>query len=413
MAEKVVVTGLGVISPIGNDFKTTWKNLKAGVSGAGPITLMDVTDFKTKIACEVKDFNPLDYMDKREVSRHDRFTHFCLAASREAITHAQLTAGSFDPERAAIVFGIGVGGMNSAEQSARLLQNRGPLRLPPMTIPKMISNIGPAYVAIQHQIYGPVYVITTACTSGADAINNAVQHIRAGSMDVVLAGGSESPITGLGIGGFNAIQALSTKFNDQPARASRPFDADRDGFVIAEGGAVMVLESETHARKRGVPILAEIAGVSSTTDAYHPIAPHEKGRGIIRAMQKGLEDANITPQDIGYINAHGTSTRLNDKIETASIKEVFGDHAYKLKVSSTKSMHGHMIGGTGVMEAIICVQAIREGFIPPTINYENPDPECDLDYTPNVGVAQEVEYALSSSLGFGGHNGVIVVHRYS
>lgn len=413
MAEKVVVTGIGVISPVGSNLETAWENLKAGVSGAGPVTLLDVTEFKTKIACEVKDFNPLDYMDKRDVSRHDRFTQFCLASSREAMQHAKLTVGNFDPDRTAVIFGIGVGGLGSAERSTATLRARGPLRLPPMTIPQMISNIGPAYVAIQHQVYGPVYVVTTACTSGTDAINIAMQHIRSGIVDIAIAGGSESPITGMGIGGFNALQALSTKFNDQPTRASRPFDAERDGFVIAEGSAVMILESETHARNRGIPILAEIAGAASTTDAHHPIAPHGEGRGIIQAMRRALKDASVIPQDIDYINAHGTSTKLNDSVETASIKEVFGEHAYKLKISSTKSMHGHMIGGTGVMEAIACVQATREGFIPPTINYENPDPACDLDYTPNVGVSQEVEYAMSSSLGFGGHNGVIVVHRYA
>ena len=409
MAEKVVVTGLGAITPVGNDVDTVWHNIKNGVSGAGPITRFDTTEYKTKIACEIKDFDPCDYMDKRDARRHDLCTQYSLVAASQAMEHANLKPGNFDPDRAGVIVGVGIGGFGTVVDSVHTLLSRGPGRTHPMTIPKMIANMGPAQVAISHGLHGPAYAVTTACTSGTDALTSASALIRSGASDVVIAGGSEAPIITLGIAGFNALQALSSHFNDQPTRASRPFDALRDGFVIGEGAVLFVLESETHARNRGAKMIAEIAGVASTNDAYHYTAPHAEGVGIISAMRLALKEAGIGPERIDYINAHGTSTKINDRIETMAIKKVFGDHAYKLKVSSTKSMHGHMIGSTGSMEVMMCIKAIEENFAPPTINYENPDPDCDLDYVPNVGVKHNIEHALSSSLGFGGHNGVAIV----
>lgn len=408
---KVVVTGYGAVSPVGHSMSSTWENIKAGTSGGGPLTRFDTTEFKTKIACEVTDFDPCDYMDKREARRNDRFSQYLIVAAQEAMGHAKLVTGDFDPDRAAVIMGIGIGGFDSTGESMDVIRTRSPLRVHPVTIPKLISNMGAARIAIAYQMYGPAYAVTTACSSSADSITQAAQYIRSGAMDVVVAGGSEAPITPLGVAGFDALQALSSTFNDRPKIASRPFDATRNGFVIGEGAAVLILESEAHARKRGAAILAEVAGVASTNDAFHTTAPHPVGKGIIKAMRMALKDAGITPDRIDYINAHGTSTKMNDRIETAALKEVFGDYAYKVKVSSTKSMHGHMIGATGAMEVLICIKAIEDGFVPPTINYEHPDPECDLDYTPNVGVPHEITYALSSSLGFGGHNGVIIVRR--
>ena len=411
MSEKVVITGMGAISPAGNNVASAWQNIKNGISGAGCITRFDTSGFSTKIACEIKDFDPSDYMDKKDQRHHDLFTQYSLIAAQEAMDSAGLAQGDYDPDRSSVIFGVGIGGFTTMEDSITTLNAQSRKRTYPFAIPKIISNMAPAQVAIAHQIYGSVYTVTTACTSGADAIAHATQMVRSGIADMVIAGGAEAPITPLGIAGFNALHALSSAFNDQPQRASRPFDALRDGFVIGEGAAVLIVESERHAHARNANILAEIIGCASTNDAYHFTAPHAEGRGIIHAMELALKDASIEPHKIDYINAHGTSTKINDRIETAVIKNVFGSHVQNLKISSTKSMHGHMLGATGVMEVLICVMAAHDGFVPPTINYENADPECDLDYVPNVGVSCPVEYALSSSLGFGGHNGVIIIRR--
>ena len=410
--ERVVVTGLGAITPVGNNVQDFWHSIRNGVSGCAPITRFDATDYKTKIACEVKDFDPSSVIEKREVRRLDLFSQFATAAAAEAVTDSGIDFDAVDPERTAVILGIGIGGFLTIEESYGLIFAHGPHRMYPLTIPKLISNIGPAHIAIRYNAHGSVYSIATACASGTDAIGQARQYIQDGIGDIVITGGSEACITRTGVAGFNALQTLSVKYNSEPTRASRPFDADRDGFVIGEGAGILILESLSHARARNATIYAEIVGFSSTNDAYHFTSPHPEGRGIIAAMQNSLKDADIAPEEIGYINAHGTSTLINDRVETESIKKIFGKHAYKLKISSTKSMHGHTIGATGGIEAIACIKALYHSFIPPTINYETPDPDCDLDYVPNKGVSTSFQYAMSNSLGFGGHNGVLVIKSW-
>jgi 3-oxoacyl-[acyl-carrier-protein] synthase II len=402
---------MGAITPIGNSIPEMWESVKAGKSGAGPITKFDPSEFATKIAAEVKDFDAKEYMDKKEARKMEIFSQFTVAASLEAMKDAKLSDGDYDPDRTGVILGVGIGGFETIESSYKSLFEKGPSRVPPMTIPKLIANIGPANVALMTNAHGPVYSIATACSSGTDAIGNSMRWIREGLGDVVITGGVEACITQLGVAGFNVIQALTTR-NDDPEHASRPFDKDRDGFLIGEGAGTLILEELEHAKKRGAPIYAEVVGSGITNDAYHRTAPHPEGTGAITAVRMALNDAGIKPEDVDYINAHGTSTPLNDPTETKVIKEVFGDHAYKLKVSSTKSMHGHLIGAAGAVEAIISALAIRDQYFPATINLEEADPECDLDYVPNTGVEGPINVAVSNSLGFGGHNGIAVLKKY-
>ena len=411
MAKRVVVTGLGTINPIGNNVPDFWDSIQSGKSGIGPNTKFDITDYPSKIAGEVKNFDPTSFLDKKEIRKMDNFTLFALQASIEAMKDANLSDGDVDPERIGVIIGNGIGGIESLEDSYHRLFTGGPRRIPVFTIPKLISNIGPGHVAIHFNAQGPVYSVVTACSSGTDAIGDAARWVKDGQADVVITGGSEAAITQLGIGGFCVLQALSTKYNDTPELASRPFDKDRDGFVLAEGAGILILEEYEHARKRGAKIYCEYGGNGMTCDANHVTAPHPEGLGAIRAMKMALDVAGVKPEEIDYINAHGTSTLLNDPIETKAIKSVFGEHAYRVKVSSTKSMHGHCVGGGGGIEAIVCILAMRDSYYPPTINHDEPDPECDLDYVPNKGIAGEINAAMSNSLGFGGHNGVVIFKK--
>ena len=411
MREKIVVTGMGTVNPLGHDLKETWQGITEGRSGIGRITRFDTTDYASKIAGEIKDFDPGLYMDRKEARKMALFTQFGVAASVQAMEDAGLKEGDVDPERIAVVYGNGIGGFEALEEAYIKLLEAGPRRVHPMTIPKLITNECPANIAIILQALGPAYTVTTACASGTDAIGNALLLLRAGIADVVITGGTESSITRMGVAGFNVLQALSTRFNDEPERACRPFDKDRDGFIISEGAGTLVLETESHARKRGARIHAELAGYGCTCDANHLTAPHPEGLGAARAITAALNDAGMTPSDIDYNNAHGTSTPTNDPLETKSIKRAFGDYAKKVRISSTKSMHGHIIGGTGAVEAIISIRAMQEGFFPPTINLEEPDPECDLDYVPNKGIKGEINTVMSNSLGFGGHNAILIFRK--
>jgi 3-oxoacyl-[acyl-carrier-protein] synthase II len=412
MKKRIVITGLGAVTPLGNSTGETWQAIKEGKSGAGPITHFDTAEFATKIAAEVKNFDAKAFMDGKEARKMDLFSQFAVAAAREAMRDAGLEPGSFPPERGGVVLGIGIGGFDTTETSLRAMIAKGPDRVPPMAIPKLIANIGPGNVAINLDLQGPCYTVTTACASGTDAIGNAVHWIENGTVDFILAGGVEASITPFGIAGFNVIQALSTKYNDTPEKASRPFEKDRDGFVMGEGAGILVLESLDHALARGAKIYAEYAGYGITCDANHLTQPHPEGRGAVAAMKMALTDAGFKPEDIDYINAHGTSTPINDPIETGAVKKVFGDHAYKLKISSTKSMTGHCLGAAGGIEALISVMAIKEGFYPATINMTEPDPLCDLDYVPNKGIPGKIRAAMSNTFGFGGHNGILIFKEF-
>ena len=409
--KKVVITGLGVITPIGNTVETFWNNIRAGVSGIGPITRFDASRLDARIAAEVKDFDPSRYIEAKEARRMALFTQYAVAAAKMAWADAGLDRGGCEPERVAVILGNGIGGKEVDCEAYQTLFQRGPSRLSPMTIPKLIPNEAAGNISILLQAKGPVHTVVTACASGTDALGIALDAIRMGRADVVISGGTEAAITEYCIGGFCAMKALSTKYNDAPTRASRPFDLNRDGFVMGEGAGILILEEYEHAKRRGAPILAELAGYGGTGDAHHLTAPHPEGDGAVRAMRDALRDAGLNPADVDYINAHGTSTPLNDPMETKAIKTVFGDHARKLKVSSSKSMTGHMLGAAGAVEAIVCVLALRDAFYPPTINQETPDPECDLDYVPNRGVEAPMRVAMSTSLGFGGHNGVLVLRK--
>jgi 3-oxoacyl-[acyl-carrier-protein] synthase II len=414
MKRRIVVTGLGAVTPLGNTVAELWDGIKAGKSGVGPITYFDTAEYAAKIAAEVKNFDAGAFMDKKDARKMDPFTQYAAAASAQAVADAGIKAGeNVDPERFGVIIGNGIGGITTLESSFWALFEKGPGRIPPMTIPKLISNEGPGNVAIMVNAQGPCCSVVTACASGTDAIGSAAAWIRSGLCDVMIAGGTEAAITKMGVGGFCVIQTLSTRYNDEPQRASRPFDKDRDGFVIGEGAGILVLEELEHALARGAKIYAEFGGYGMTCDANHLTAPHPEGRGATLAMKAALADAGLAPEDIDYINAHGTSTPVNDPIETVAIKNAFGPHAYRLKVSSTKSMTGHLVGAAGGVEAIISILAIRDRFYPATINLEEPDPACDLDYVPNTGVSGEIRAAMSNSLGFGGHNGVVVFKRYA
>ncbi|MDC7227344.1 MAG: beta-ketoacyl-ACP synthase II [Spirochaetales bacterium] len=413
MKRRVVITGLGTINSLGHNVDEFWAGIKSEKCGVGLITRTDPTELSTKVAAEVKDFKASDMMDKKDARKMALCTQFAVIAAGEAVKDAGLTEGNFNPERAGAIIGNGIGGFEITESSHKSLFEKGPQRTPPMTIPKLISNEIPGNVAITYGLKGPCWVVTTACASATDAIGNAMMTIQSGRADAIVAGGSEASITQLGVAGFNVIGALSTKYNDEPQKASRPFDKDRDGFVIGEGAACLVLEELEHAKARGAQIYAELAGYGNTCDAYHLTAPNPEGEGATRAIKLALEDAGMKPEDIDYVNAHGTSTPTNDPIETKSIKDALGDHAYKIKVSSTKGMTGHCIGGAGAVEAIICVKAIQDGFYPATINLDEPDPACDLDYVPNKGVEGEINVAMSNSLGFGGHNSIVIIKKFT
>lgn len=411
MERRVVVTGMGLVTSVGIGVEASWQALLAGKSGIAPITLFDATDYVTRIAGEVKGFDPEAFIDKKEARRMDRFVQFGMAASAMAMEQAGFDK-PFEGEeatRVATILGSGIGGLHSLEEEHKTLLGKGPKRLSPFFIPMMIVNLLPGHVSIRWGAKGPSWSPVSACATGAHAIGEAFRTIQRGEADVAICGGAEAAITPLGIGGFNAMRAMSTR-NDEPERASRPFDKERDGFVQGEGAGIFVIEELEHARKRGANIICEIAGYGNNADASHITAPAPDGAP--RCMELALKDGKIRPEEVGYINAHGTSTPLNDANETAGIKKVFGDHAYKLAVSSTKSMTGHTLGAAGGIEAVVAALAISRGALPPTINYENPDPECDLDYVPNQARDGRVDVALSNSFGFGGTNVVLALRRF-
>ncbi|HZJ57029.1 MAG TPA: beta-ketoacyl-ACP synthase II [Clostridia bacterium] len=412
MPKRVVITGLGAITPLGNDVDTFWDSLKQGKNGIGKIDRFDVENFSAKMAGLVKDFDPLSYIDRKEARRMDRFTQLAVAASCAAVEDAALDSKNIDAHRFGIILGTGIGGLGTLEDQANVLFTKGPNRVSPFFIPMMIGNMAAGQISIAVGAKGINTTVVTACASSTNAIGEAFKAIRFGDADIILTGGCEATITPLALAGFCSMKALSTR-NDDPQAASRPFDAHRDGFVMGEGAGILILESYDHAVDRGANILAEIVGYGSTADAYHITAPAPGGEGGARAMKDAIRYAGIEPSVIDYINAHGTSTPYNDKFETAAIKTIFGDHAYRLKVSSTKSMTGHLLGAAGGVEAIAVVKTLEEQYIAPTINYTTPDPECDLDYVPNIGLRADVEYAMSNSLGFGGQNASIVLKRFA
>ncbi len=404
---------MGTVNSLGHNVSDFWQGIRLGKSGVNPITHFDSSEHATKIAAEIKNFDVRDYLDSKEAKKMEPFSHFAVVSANEAWKQAGFKGGDVDPQRVGCILGVGIGGFKTLEQSVHDIIHKGPKRVHPMTIPKLISNIGPGNIAISLNAQGPAYSLATACASGTDAIGHGLRNIQDGITDVVITGGVEATITPLGIAAFNAIHALSTAYNDRPQKASRPFDKDRDGFVMGEGAGILILEDLEHARARGANIHAEVISNGVSTDASHLTAPHPEGRGAILAMNHALRAAGIPPEKIDYVNAHGTSTPINDPTETLAMKKIFGEHAYKLKISSTKSMTGHCIGAAGALEAIICTKAIEDQFCPPTINYETPDPDCDLDYVPNKGVRADIEYAMSNSLGFGGHNSILILRRYS
>ena len=408
---RVVITGIGTVSPLGLDMASTWKGLINGRSGIDHVTLFDASDHATKIGGEVKDFVPTDYINRKDVRRMDRFAQLAVAASRQAVEHSRIRRNSPNYEDTGIIVGSGVGGLTTLYEQTKVLLENGPDRLSAFTAPMMIADMAAAQVSIALGLKGPNFCTTSACSSGSDAIGAAFQLIRHGNARVMLAGGSEAIVNPLGFATFNALKALSTR-NDEPQRASRPFDTQRDGFIISEGAAILILENLEDALRRGADILAELISYGASADAFHVTQPIASGEGAAKAMQTALSDAGLRGPDIDYINAHGTSTQLNDKAETKAIKTVFGEYAYKVPVSSTKSMLGHLIGGAGAIEAAICIYIIRSGIIPPTINLENPDPNCDLDYVPNTARRAKVTTALSNAFGFGGHNSVLIIRRY-
>jgi len=408
---RVVITGIGLVTPLGIGIEENWQALIEGRSGIGPITRFDASSYQTRFAGEVKNFNPEDFLPKKEARKLDLFLQFALAASQMAMEDARLTISDEESPRAGAIMGCGLGGLTTIESSHITLLKEGPKKISPFFIPVIIGNMAPGLMSIRHNAKGPNLSIQTACAAGTHAIGVAFHMIRDGIIDIALTGGVEAVITAMAISGFNAMRALSTR-NDAPEKASRPFDKERDGFVLSEGAAVLILEEAERALSRGASIYAEVIGFGLTSDAYHMTAPAPEGEGAARCMQMALDDAGIRPEDVDYINAHGTSTDLNDRFETMAIKTVFGSHAYKLAVSSTKSMTGHLLGAAGGVEAAYTALTIKRGIIPPTINYEHPDPDCDLDYVPNVARTATVKVALSNSFGFGGTNATIVMKSW-
>lgn len=410
MSRRVVVTGMGAITPIGNDVESFWKGLKEKKLGFGPITYFDTTEYKAKLAAEVKDFDPKKYMDPKAARRMEAFSQYAVAAAKEALNNAGIEIEKEDAYRIGVSLGSGIGSLQSIEKDYKKLLEKGPSRVNPLLVPLMISNMAAGNVAIQFGLKGKCINVVTACATGTHSIGEAFRSIQYGEADVMVAGGTESSITPLGVAGFTALTALSA--SQDPEHASRPFDANRDGFVMGEGAGVVVLESLEHAQKRGAKILAEVAGYGATCDAYHITSPAEDGSGAARAMVNAMEDAGIKAEDIDYVNAHGTSTHHNDLFETKAIKLALGDHAYKVKVNSTKSMIGHLLGAAGGVEFITCVKSIEDGFVHATAGLEVPGEECDLDYTIGDGVSMDVHYAISNSLGFGGHNASLIVKKF-
>ncbi len=409
--EKIVITGTGTVNPIGLNVIQSWTNAVNGVSGVGPITLFDSTDFLVKIACEVKGFDPTNYMDFKEARRRDRVELLATAAAKEAIEQSGLEISEANSARIGVIVSSAIGGMKSLQDAIFALKDEGARRISPFAIPMLMPNGSSGLIAIDYGIKGPSFSIASACASGADGIGMAWLMLRAGIIDVAIAGATEATICQIGVGAFDRIGAMTRK-NDDYSMTPAPFDKNRDGLVMGEGAAVLVMETESHAKARGAIILAELAGYGSTADAYHVTAPEINGSGGASAIISALNSAGVNPEAVGYISAHGTGTMLNDLAETKAIKSAFGKQAYKVPVSSTKSMTGHMMGATGALEAIFCVQVVREGILPPTIHYKTPDPECDLDYVPNQAKEKKVDIAISNAFGFGGHNAVLVVRKY-
>jgi 3-oxoacyl-[acyl-carrier-protein] synthase II len=411
LKRRVVVTGMGLVIPTGIGVKTAWKNVCEGKSGIGLLTRFDTNGFETKIAAEVKDFNPELYIDKKEIKKMDLFIHFAIAATKEALEDAQLAVTPENSEQIGVIVGTGLGGLPSLERYHKILLEKGPGRISPFFIPMLIANLASGHIAIQFGPKGPNTCVVTACATGAHCIGDAFRAIVYGDAEAMIAGGTEANITPLTIGGFNAMKALSTR-NDEPEKACRPFEKSRDGFVVAEGAGIVILEELQFALKRKAKIYGELVGYGYTGDAYHITAPSPDGDGAVRCMRMALKDAGLKPEDVDYINAHGTSTSLNDLTETIAIKKVFGGHAPKVPISATKSMTGHLLGAAGSTEAIFTLLAIRDGIMPPTINYEEPDPQCDLDYVPNVARRQPLNIAMSNAFGFGGTNATLIFKKF-
>lgn len=410
MKKRVVVTGMGAITPIGNSVESFWAGVKENQVGIGPITKFDTSEYKNKLAAEVKDFNPKEYMDFKAAKRMELFSQYAVAATKEALEQSGLLIEKEDPYRIGVFVGSGIGSLQALEREHVKLLEKGPSRMNPLLVPLMITNMAAGNISIQFGVKGKSLNIVTACATGTHSIGEAYRAIQYGDADVMIAGGTEGSVSPIGIGGFAALTALSN--SEDPLRASIPFDLERGGFVMGEGAGIVILEELDHARKRNAPIFAEIAGYGATSDAYHITSPKEDGSGAGKAMEFAIKEAGVTPESITYINAHGTSTHHNDLFETIAIKNLFGDHAYKLKVNSTKSMIGHLLGAAGAVEFITCVKTITDSYIHPTVGYKVKDEKCDLNYVPGNGIYEEVEYALSNSLGFGGHNGSILVKKY-
>ncbi len=408
---RVVITGMGTINAVGHNVEETWTSLLEGKSGVARITNFDISAYPAQIAGEIKNYDPIEHFDRKTIGKLDNYTQFAIIAARQAIKDSGFLESSFDPDRAGVITGAGIGGMLTFEEEARKLIEHGPRRVSPFFIPKMISNIAAASIAIEFKLKGINFNCVSACASANHAIGTSFRTIQYGDADIIVSGGTEAAVTPLSIAGFCSLKALSTR-NDEPQKACRPFDKDRDGFIMAEGAGMLVLEELEHALKRNAKIYGEIVGYGATDDAFHITAPAENGEGGARAMIMAIKDAGIKPENIDYINAHGTSTQLNDKNETIAIKTVFGEHAKKVTINSTKSMIGHSLGAAAAIEAIVCCLSIKDQKVHPTINIENPDPECDLDYNPYGVKEMDIEYTLSNSLGFGGHNGVIIIKKY-
>ncbi len=411
-SRRVVVTGIGCLSALGPDTASFWDGLIKGRSGISRLTRFDPTDFPSKVGGEIRDFDPGKFMDPKEAKRNDRYTQYAVAASRMAIEDAQVDTTKLNSERFGVIIGSGIGGMETIENQARVLIERGPSRVSPFTIPSLIANIASGVVAIEFQAKSVNFGVVSACASGSHALGEAMRHIRDGHADIMLSGGSEACITRLSYAGFCNMKAMSTDFNDTPEKASRPFDKLRDGFVMGEGAGVLVIESLEHAQARGARIYCELAGYGATCDAYHITGQDQEGKGLALCLNRALSEAGIDKSEVSYINAHGTSTPINDRCETLAIKRVFGEQAPKIAISSTKSMTGHLLGAAGGVEAAVCALAIRHGIVPPTLNLENPDPDCDLDYVPNQARKMTVNVAISNNLGFGGHNASLVFKAF-
>lgn len=412
MNRRVVVTGLGAVTPLGNDVETFWRAVKNGESGIDHISSFDVSDYPSKVGGEVRGLDPSKYLDKREARRLDRFAMFAVVTAIEALCDARLAIDDLDPERTGCILGVGFGGIHTLHAEFKHLFDRGPKAVHPLLVPKMISNIAAGHIAIRIHAQGPSYTVVSACASANDAIGESFRWVRDGTVDTMVTGGAEAAVAPLALSGFSVLQAVTSSFNDDPERASRPFDKDRDGFVLGEGSGTLILEELEHAKARSAPIYCEVVGYGVTCDANHLTAPHPQGKGAVNAMKMAIAGSGLELENFDYVNAHGTSTPLNDSTETRAIKEVFGDHAARMKVSSTKSMVGHLLGAAGGVEAIATIKGLEEQFYPATINYETPDPECDLDYVPNRGQAAPMRAAINNAFGFGGHNAVVALKRY-